>query len=783
MKRQAWLAVLLCFSPAAHADAPPGEPASSEASFTPTDDLVTLGPGSEAVIPVLDNDGAAAARVQGCGPTRHGALDCSDGRVLRFRPDPGFRGALTVGYSVRSADWREGQAAVRLNVVDEPAAVVFADHYTVRPDTPTWLEPAANDRVAAWATPRVEIRTRSTEYETSVDDRSGRVRFHPRLGLRGRTTFAYRLVDEARGFTSPLAVATVDVLEGAGESPVAVADVAVLRAGETHAVPVLENDRDRAGAGLLLGHWDAASKAGGLVEEGSAGSLLYTPPDGFTGLDEWTYFAVDAAGRTSNRTLVMVSLEADEAPIAANDVAQVLEDTPQSIDVLANDRDPEGLPLSVVSFTAPFRGAAEIEAGGTLRYVPAPDHSGVDFFTYTAADPAGHTATARVTVIIQAVDDPPVAVDDFASTDEELGVSIPVLANDSDPERALLNLISVGPAASGSPRLEADQTITYTPNLDFFGVDSFTYTVSDGALSSTATVTVQVANRPDAPVAASDTASTVEQTPVVLDVLANDVDPDRGQLRITGLVQGQGGVAEVLPEGAVRFTPSPGFVGPAFFEYRIANDSGLEDGALASIDVTPDGTPFAVDDAATTDEDQAVRIDVLANDWDPAGDVLSLVSVSPAASGSPRLEFDADLYATIVYEPNPDFFGVDLFSYTISDGSSSAEATVTVTVRPLPDFPQAVDDLRTVAYETPAVVDALANDRDPDGGALQIIAFSPPAGEVELLPDQTFLYRPPPLFVGEDHFFYTVRSSGGMEATASVRLNVVPNVGPSPSSP
>ena len=744
--------------------------------FQPSDDLFYLESGATATIPVLDNDGRGARAVVACGGATRGQVDCSDGRHIRYYPDGPFLGIDTFTYTARGRGWRTVSARVQVVFVDAPAAHPFDDVFTVETGKRTLLDVRANDKIASWATPETvaDPTLLASHHRLNQDPTTGHLAFRPEPGFTGRVVFAYRLVDASRSVASAPAYVTLEVRPEGADSPVATADGVVVRRDTPQTIPVLGNDHDPTGQGLEPGHWDTVSQQGGTVEAGPGGTLVYTPPEGFVGMDEWTYFAVDAAGRTSNRTLVVLAVENDEPPIAANDFAVTPEDKPVTLDLLANDVDPEGLSLTVSALTSPFYGTAVLGRDGTVRYTPAPDRSGVDFFTYTARDAGGQTDSARVTLSITPVDDPPDAQPDAATTDEEIGVIVPVLANDRDPEYAPLALISVGPAASGTPRIEPDQTLFYMPDPDFFGIDTFDYTVSDGGLESTTTVTVTVHNRPDPPLAVDDTASTRAGEAVTLDVLANDIDPDRGTLTLTCLVQGTGGTATQGSDGTVDFTPATGFVGQAFFEYCITNSSGLQDGALAIVEVVPDGTPRALPDEASTLEDWEVRIDVLANDWDPGGDALALVSVGPAASGTPRIDLGPDLYPTVLFEPAPDFFGVDTFDYTISDGSSTATATVTVTVEPVPDFPVLVDDAAQTSLDTALPIAVLANDRDPDGGTLEVIGHSPAMGTLVLQTGGTFLYTPPPGFLGTDAFFYTARSSSGMEGTARVEIQVLP---------
>ena len=280
-----------------------------------------------------------------------------------------------------------------------------------------------------------------------------------------------------------------------------------------------------------------------------------------------------------------------------------------------------------------------------------------------------------------AVNQAPLAMDDSATTEEDVPVTIAVLANDSDPDGDALTVTAVTQGANGFAAIDPDGTVTYAPNAGFTGTDSFTYTVSDGqggSARATVTVTVIAVNRP--PVAADDSATTEEDVPVTIPVLANDGDPDGDSLSVTSIVQGANGFATVNADGTVTYAPIAGFTGTDGFGYSVSDGQGGS--AEASVTVTVGGTanqpPLAVDDNASTQEDTAVTIMVLANDSDPDGDPLILATVGQGAKGTVTINADG----TITYRPHPKSKGSDSFGYTIRDGAgNAASAVVSVLVK------------------------------------------------------------------------------------------------------
>ena len=187
------------------------------------------------------------------------------------------------------------------------------------------------------------------------------------------------------------------------------------------------------------------------------------------------------------------------APLAVDDAAETAEDTPVTIDVLANDRDADGDTLTVMEVSAPAHGTARLTDAGAVEYTPEPDFHGSDRFTYTVGDGSGLTAQAAVAVTVQPVNDPPQALDDAGETPEDTPVTIAVLENDSDGDGDALALVEASAPAHGTARLTDAGTVEYTPEPDFHGSDRFTYTVGDGSgltAQAAVAVTVQPVNDP-----------------------------------------------------------------------------------------------------------------------------------------------------------------------------------------------------------------------------------------------------------------------------------------------
>ncbi len=276
----------------------------------------------------------------------------------------------------------------------------------------------------------------------------------------------------------------------------------------------------------------------------------------------------------------------------------------------------------------------------------------------------------------------PVANDDGITINRNSsGVVIDVLSNDSDEDVDNVLVIESTTAASNGTVVNNGDVITYTPNSGFVGTDTFTYTLSDGeGGTDTATVTINVLNI--GPVATDDVTSVAVGESQIVDVLANDSDPDGdvSELSVIDFTSSNSNlVVTNNGDGTLSIQAMPGSVGVSTIEYTISDADGGTATATVTVTVTdPNTAPVAVDDAFFTTMNRSTTINVLANDTDPDGDDLTLVSVDTEGLIGTVEDINAD--GTLTYVPPADWCGETSFTYTITDGTQESTATVTITV-------------------------------------------------------------------------------------------------------
>ena len=318
----------------------------------------------------------------------------------------------------------------------------------------------------------------------------------------------------------------------------------------------------------------------------------------------------------------------------------------------------------------------------------------------------------------------------------------------------------------------------YSPVAGFSGVDTFTYFVTDaqGNKSRTATVSVNVGFLALQPTAVDDNGSVALGSSAAIDVLANDSSPD-GTLvpsSVTIVAQPQFGVVSVNPAtGAVTYTPGGAFQLSDSFQYDVKDSHGMTSNVATVTIARLSGAPTATDDFATTAKNQAVSIDILANDQQGAPDIpldpTKVSIVTATRNGSINVDPSS---GAVTYTPKPNFFGTDSFTYTVTDvaGNVSNAAVVSITVSSS-GFPQALDHefVLVPGFQTIRGISALDNPTNSGPLVVQLVQQAA-LGAVALNPDGTFRYNQGPNFVGLDAFTYQVNDGSQVSNVGVIRL-------------
>ncbi|GJD94845.1 Ig-like domain-containing protein [Methylobacterium iners] len=822
----------------------------------------------------LDTDGDTLTIVPNSAFAGNGTVTIQpDGTLLYYAPDANYTGADTITYTVTDGNGGLATATVTVTVTpvnDAPTATAFVGR-TNQDGEAVSLAVAAQfadidgdilTYIATGLPPGLTIDTATGQITGTIDKGASAA----------RPGGAYTVTITARD-PSGAEITQAFTWTVTNPAPDAVPDTATTAEDTPVTINALANDTDTDGDTLAIVP-NSASAGHGAVTINASGTLTYTPNTNFTGTDTITYTIADGDGGSATATVTVTVTPANDAPTAAAGAPRVNRDAEGvilSVAALFSDLDGDGLTyqaanlppgLSLDPATGLITGtlAANASGGGT---------NGAYTVTLSARDPSGQVASTSFTWTV--TNPAPDARADTLTLSEDGNATINVLANDLDPDGDVLTLVP-GSAAAGNGRVEiqADGTLLYyAPDANYAGPDTITYTVTDGEGGfATATVTVTVQPLNDAPtlVALSDRAS-LDNESVSLPLRAFAADVDAGDtltLAVTGLPPGLTfDAATGRIEGTLDRAASQGGAGGVYTVTVAATDGA---GARAERTFTwtiTNPAPDAWADAVTSPEDGSITINVLSNDVDADGDTLTVTQAS-AGNGTVAIQGNGTL---VYYASDPNYFGTDTISYTVSDGQGGfATATVTVTVTPVNDAPtagtlparinqngesigaglgaffqdvdrgdrlafaatglppglvidpaagsisgtlpnnasrtgpytvtvtatdeagaavsrtftwtitgpspEAVDDAATTLEDVPVTIDVLANDRDL--GTATIVSASAGQGSVTINPDGTLTYRPAANAFGTDTITYAISDGQGGNGTAQVTVTVTP---------
>ncbi|RFM28396.1 Ig-like domain-containing protein, partial [Chitinophaga silvisoli] len=602
---------------------------------------------------------------------------------------------------------------------------------------------------------------------TIVLNADGSFTYTPNANFNGMDTVSYQACDNNGACDTARLILTVTAMN---DTPVAADDAITINEDTQGTGNVLTNDTDPEGDALTANVINAPGN--GTIVLNADGSFTYTPNANFNGIDTVTYQSCDNNGACDTARLIITVTAVNDAPVAVDDVITVNEDTNGTGNVLTNDTDPDGNALIASVVTNPAHGTIVLNADGSFSYTPNANFNGIDTVTYQACDNNGACDTARLIITVTAVNDTPVAVDDAITINEDAQGTGNVLTNDTDPDGDALTASVVTNPAHGMIVLNADGSFTYTPIANFNGIDTLTYQACDNnGACDTAHLIITVTAMNDAPMAADDAITINEDTQGTGNVLGNDTDAD-GDPLIASVVNGPShGTIVLNADGSFTYTPNANFNGIDTVTYQACDNNGACDTARLIITVTAmNDSPVAEDDAITINEDTQGTGNVLTNDTDPDGDVLTASVVTNPTHGTIVLNADG----SFTYTPDTNFNGIDTVTYQACDNNGGCDtARLIITVTAVNDAPIATDDAITIAEDSQGTGNVLTNDTDPDGEALTASVVTNPAhGTIVLNTDGSFNYTPNANFNGIDTVTYQACDNNGACDTAHLIITV-----------
>ncbi|HCG6973479.1 TPA: tandem-95 repeat protein, partial [Vibrio parahaemolyticus] len=732
---------------------PSGESVSQTVDFTvaPVADIVadkaTVVEDTSTVIKVLGNDtfegdGKVVSLDANNGPANGSVSVNPDGSVT-YTPNDNYHGIDSFTYIVTSGGVSES-TTVYVDVTPVNDAPVAKDDTAITDeDTPVTIDVLPNDNDIDGD--KLSIQSASVpEAQGKVEIVDGKLVFTPAENFNGDAEITYtvtdgQLTDEAKVTVTVNPVndaptikvdAVESITEDAVNTDTVVATLTVRDTDtpEDQLTVSLENNSN--GYFVLVGNEVKLTQVG--VDAVNNDEL---------NLKDLTISASvsDGVNPTANDSDSLVVNRVNDAPTVENAIAdQELSEDFASYTIDLNDAFKDSDSALNFSVSGNSNVLVSIE-NGIATITPTADWNGSETLTFTATDPSGESVSQTVNFTVAPVAD---IVADKATVVEDTPTIIKVLGNDTfEGDDKVVSLDTNNGPANGTVSVNPDGSVTYTPNDNYHGADSFTYIVTSGGVSESTTVNVDVTPVNDAPMAKDDIATTQEDTAVTIDVLPNDSDVDGDKLSIqsASVPEAQGKVEIV--DGKLVFTPAENFNGDAEITYTVT-DGALTDQATVKVTVN------AVNDTPVVESNIADQ--ALAEDFTPYTIDLNTAfsdvdnvdgELTFSVSGNSNIQV-AIVNGIATFTPTADWNGSEALTFTATDPSGeSVSQTVNFTVAPVADI---VADSARVVEDTPTIIKVLGNDTfEGDDKVVSLDTNNGPAnGTVSVNPDGSVTYTP-----------------------------------------
>jgi len=669
--------------------------------------------------------------------------------VFSYTPDANFNGSDSFTFVVNDGTVDSSAAVVNITVSatnDQPVAT--AQSVTVNEDSSVAVTLTGNDIDDDILTYQIAMQPANG----SLTGTSPNLTYQPNADFNGTDSFTFRVNDGTTDSTDTTVSITI---AATNDTPIADPQSVIADEDTNHAFTLTASDVD----GDSLTYQIIALPTNGVLA-GVAPNITYQPNQNYNGTDNFTFRVNDGSEDSIDATVTITVNAANDLPVADAINLNTDEDTAATVTLTGSDIDGESLTYQVVS--QPTNGALSGSAPN-LTYQPNAEFNGADSFTFRVNDGFADSTDAMVQITVAAINDSPVADGQSITADEDSNAVITITGSDIDGDVLTYQIVTqpTNGALTGTV-----PNITYLPNQNYNGTDSFIFRVNDGAADSVdATVQITVTAANDLPVADSQAVTTNEDTSAVITLSGSDIDGDALTYQVV-LHPTQGVLTGSAPN--LIYQPNADYSGADSFTFRTNDGTGDSIDAIVNITVAPENdSPVAEDLTAITNEDTTVAITLAGSDID--GDSLTYQIIAQPTNGT--LTGTAP---NLTYQPNTNFNGTDSFTYQANDGNAdSTDAMVKITVTAVNDLPVADTQVVSTNEDTSVVITLSGSDIDDDALTYQVIILPTQGVLTGSAPNLT--YQPNANFNGEDSFTFRVNdgTSDSPEVTIDITVNTV----------
>ncbi len=749
------------------------------------------------------------------GASTLGSITQTDaaGKRVQFTPNANANGEETISYTV--TDETAGKIStsnIHLTIYpvnDRPVFTIVPDDQTAQEDHATGeLDVQFSDPDSTGLLFNVfvvnddeskPVLLKEGVTVTRADENNAKIQLAPVANANGTATVTLQASD---GMLSAEETFTFTVTP-VNDAPTAEDLSVIMQEDTSQTITVLGPNSDVDGDTLIV---TAGSASDGAAVVNPDGTITYTPKADFFGVDAFTYTLDDGHGGTATATVTITVQNVNDLPVIGglNSKYQTDEDIALAVPFTIFDADGDVLTLTIASGNTTLfpEGSLVLTGTGgnrTLTATPAANLFGSALITLTLND--GHTpgtTTQKFTITVNSVNDVPTVVGDSYTIAEDTPTQFNVLSNDSDVDNAVFNIVAVGKPANGTA-VNNGGSILYTPKANYYGTDTFTYTVADSDNGqATATVNVTITPVNDPPNAASDSATTAEDTPVTISVLSNDSDVEGNTLQV--LSASGGSLSQsitVNPDGTVTYTPALNKNGTDTFTYTVSDGQpeNNQSTGTVTVKITPvNDAPKVENDPSNPpgewtmkeDETGIFKFDVSDPETDVKNLIVTMYSSNQTIIKDTSITFTGSgIVKTASLVPELNQSG-DLTIYVnASDGDKTTVAIFNLHVIPVNDTPEIHAQNLTTNEDTP--VSGRATGSDVESTALTFAQGTNPGegpshGSVEVQSNGDYTYTPAANYNGTDSFVVTVDDGSGADNSVS-RKTVTVTVNPANDAP
>ena len=651
------------------------------------------------------------------GIAKNGKVEITPDNKIKYTPNPDYFGTDSFEYFVTDSEGLTTSKTLNViinNIEDVP---IIVDELNIKSAEDQSITIDINDHAFDGDGDELIIIEATNPANGAVTiENNNQLIYTPNADYNGIDSFDYVISDGKTELTKTINLE----ISSENDAPIVISSEVSVNEDGVVIIDILRDVIDSDGDNVVI---ESISNPTNGAAEIIENKIVYIPKENYNGSDSLIYTISDGNGGIVTKKLDININSINDAPILEIINGDLREDEILTINVLKNATDIENDELTITEVKNITNGHATI-VNNEIIYIPDQNYHGNASLDYIISDGVNNIEKT-LNINIQSVNDLPIAILTESTLNEDSSINIDVLSFASDVDGDILTIAGITNPTNGLALIKNGQ-ITYTPNADYFGSDSFDYLISDGnggVISKTLNLTINNVN--DAPeITIEGIVNINEDNEARINILEHATDIDGDELSLIKADNAENGTL-TIEGGEIIYTPDQDYFGQENITYIVSDGAAQVEKELTINIASVNDNPLANNDQITTFEDNSVTIDLLANDSDIEDQELKRENIllGGALYGTVFLNENNQ----VIYTPNQDYFGTDSFIYAVkdSDGAFSNIATANINIEGVNDAPIVVNDfndqmIRAGEENTITIPDNIFNDVDGDDLTISI---------------------------------------------------------------